>query len=135
MRAYIFVTVLVLVNAGFTTFGVAADEGSWTGWISDASCAADYAKSATAGDTGCAKMCLTNGGQLALSMKDGSFILHIDGGEARSTGFRVMKDDPGLEETGFSRAAGGPHRQSCRRLRDLLSYQQRILLSEPRKLG
>ena len=83
MRASVFVTVWVLVIAGFTTFSVAADEGSWTGWISDARCAADYAKSATASHASCAKMCLTNGGQWALSMKDGSFILDIDGSEAK----------------------------------------------------
>lgn len=82
MRTSIFFTVMVLVLAGFTSFGVAADEGSWTGWISDARCAADYAKSATADHVGCAKICIKNGGQWALSMPDGALILEIDAAEA-----------------------------------------------------
>jgi len=69
MRTSIFFTVIVLVLAGFNSFGVAADEGSWTGWISDARCAADYAKSATADHVGCAKICIKNGGQWALSLR------------------------------------------------------------------
>jgi len=82
MRTSIFFTVIVLVLAGFNSFGVAADEGSWTGWISDARCAADYAKSATADHVGCAKICIKNGGQWALSMPDGALILDIDVAEA-----------------------------------------------------
>ena len=82
MRTSIFFTVLVLVLAGFNSFGIAADEGSWTGWISDARCAADYAKSATADHVGCAKICIKNGGQWALSMPDGALILEIDAAEA-----------------------------------------------------
>jgi len=82
MKKFIFCTVMALVLAGFTSFGVAADEGSWTGWISDARCAADYAKSATADHVGCAKICIKNGGQWALSMPDSALILDIDGAEA-----------------------------------------------------
>ena len=82
MRTSIFFTVIVLVLAGFNSFGVAADEGSWTGWISDARCAADYAKSATADHVGCAKMCVKNGGKWALSMPDGALILAIEGAQA-----------------------------------------------------
>ncbi len=82
MRTSIFFTVIVLVLAGFNSFGVAADEGSWTGWISDARCAADYAKSATADHVGCAKMCIKNGGKWALSMPDCALILAIDAAEA-----------------------------------------------------
>ena len=82
MKKFIFCTVMALVLAGFTSFGVAADEGSWTGWISDARCAADYAKSATADHVGCAKICIKGGGQWALSMQDGALTLDIDGAEA-----------------------------------------------------
>ncbi len=82
MRTSIFFTVMVLVLAGFTSFGVAADTGSWTGWISDARCAADYQKSATADHVGCAKICIKGGGQWALSMQDGALTLDIDGAEA-----------------------------------------------------
>ena len=82
MKKFIFLTVMVLVLAGSTSFGVAADTGSWTGWISDARRAADYQKSATADHVGCAKICIKNGGQWALSMPDGIVILAIDGAEA-----------------------------------------------------
>ncbi len=82
MKKFIFVTVMALVLTGFTSFGGAADEGSWTGWISDARCAANYQKSATADHVGCAKTCIKNGGQWALSMPDGALILAIDGAEA-----------------------------------------------------
>ena len=82
MKKSIFVALIVLVLAGFTSFGGAADEGSWTGWISDARCAADYQKSATADHAGCAKMCVTNGQGWALSMPDGLVLLAIDGAEA-----------------------------------------------------
>ncbi|MCH7804217.1 MAG: hypothetical protein IH937_09035 [Acidobacteria bacterium] len=82
MKKFIFLTVMVLVLAGSTSFGVAADTDSWTGWISDARCAADYQKSATADHVGCAKICIKNGGQWALSMPDGALILEIDAAEA-----------------------------------------------------
>ncbi len=91
MKKFIFFTVMVLVLGGFTSFGVAADEGSWTGWISDARCAADYQKSATADHVGCAKICVKNGGKWALSMPDGALILAIDGAEAeRYLGHEVV---------------------------------------------
>ncbi len=82
MKKSIFLTVLAFVLVGFTSFGVAADTESWTGWISDARCAADYQKSATADHVGCAKICIKNGGQWALSMPDAALILDIDGAEA-----------------------------------------------------
>jgi hypothetical protein len=82
MRTSIFFAVLALLLAGFTSFGGAADEGSWTGWISDARCAADYQKSATADHAGCAKMCVKNGQGWALSMPDGLVLLAIDGADA-----------------------------------------------------
>ncbi len=82
MRTSIFFAVLALVLAGFTSFGGAADEGSWTGWISDARCAADYQKSASADHVGCAKVCVKNGGGWARSMPDGLVLLAIDGAEA-----------------------------------------------------
>ena len=73
------VAVILLLSA---SSGMAADEGNWTGWLSDARCATDYAKSATADHAGCAKVCLTRGGKWALSMPNESFILEIDSGEA-----------------------------------------------------
>ncbi len=82
MRTSIFFAVLALVLAGFTSFGGAADEGSWTGWISDARCAADYQKSASADHAGCAKVCIKNGGGWALSMPDGLVLLAIEVADA-----------------------------------------------------
>ena len=78
MRTSIFFTVLALIMVGFTSFGVAADEGSWTGWISGEKCASDYQKSASPGHVGCAQMCIKNGAKWALAMKDGAFILEGD---------------------------------------------------------
>ncbi len=82
MKKSIFVALIALVVVGFTSFGGAADEGSWTGWIADANCAADYKKSASAAHIGCAKLCIKNGGKWALSMPNGALILDFDGAEA-----------------------------------------------------
>lgn len=91
MRTSIFFVVLALVLAGFASFGVAADEGSWTGWIADARCAADYQKSASADHAGCAKLCVKNGQGWALSMPDSLVLLAIDGAEAeRYLGHEVV---------------------------------------------
>ncbi|MDA2935380.1 hypothetical protein MYX82_13740 [Acidobacteria bacterium AH-259-D05] len=59
-------------------FGVAADEGSWTGWIADENCAKDYQKSATQDHAACATRCLARGLKLALSTKEGPFLLDLD---------------------------------------------------------
>jgi len=91
MRRSIFFTVMVLVLAGFTSFGVAADEESWTGWIADSRCAANYQKAASADHVACAKLCIKNGDKWALSMPDGIVILAIDGAEAeRYLGHEVV---------------------------------------------
>lgn len=67
---------IVLLFLGFTTLGIAADEGSWTGWIADDTCAKDYTKSATANHAACAKTCLAKeGSKVALSTQDGPFLL------------------------------------------------------------
>ncbi len=59
-------------------FGVAADEGSWTGWIADENCAKDYEKSATAEHLTCAETCLKQGVKLALSTPEGHFLLDVN---------------------------------------------------------
>ncbi|MEE2839801.1 MAG: hypothetical protein VYC91_04650 [Acidobacteriota bacterium] len=64
-----------LLFVAFTTFGMSADEESWTGWIADENCASDYTKSATADHAACAKSCLVRGGEVALSTEDGPFLL------------------------------------------------------------
>lgn len=73
---------IVLLFLGFTTLGIAADEGSWTGWIADENCAKDYTKSATANHAACAKTCLTGGGKVALSTQDGPFLLDFSADQA-----------------------------------------------------
>jgi len=78
MRTFIFFTVMALVMAGFTSFGVAADTGSWTGWVSGERCASNYQKSATPDHVGCTQMCVKNGAKWALAMKDGVLILDAD---------------------------------------------------------
>ena len=78
MRKSILFMVLALVMAGFTSFGVAADTGSWTGWVSGERCAADYQKSATPDHVGCTQMCVKNGAKWALAMTDGVLILDAD---------------------------------------------------------
>ena len=59
-------------------FGVASDEGSWTGWIADENCAKDYQKAASATHVDCTKTCLKRGGKLALSTKEGHFLLDFN---------------------------------------------------------
>lgn len=53
-----------------------AEEGSWTGFLSDAACAKDYAK-ASADHTACAKGCVKKGGSWALAMKESFHVLEI----------------------------------------------------------
>ena len=64
--------------AGFTSFGVAADTGSWTGWVSGENCAKNYQKSASADHVACTQMCIKNGAKWALAMQDGALILDAD---------------------------------------------------------
>lgn len=61
---------------GLSSFSF-AEEGSWMGYISDANCAKDYAKSSAEKHVACAKGCVAKGGQWALSMKDGLVLLDI----------------------------------------------------------
>ena len=78
MRTSIFLTVVALVLAGSTSFGVAADTGSWTGWVSGERCARDYQKSASPDHAGCTQLCVKNGAKWALAMTDGVLILDAD---------------------------------------------------------
>ena len=48
------------------------------GYISDSSCAKDYAKSSSDKHVACAKSCISKGGKWALSMKDSNVLLDID---------------------------------------------------------
>ena len=82
---------IALLFVGFTTFGAAADEGSWTGWIADQNCAKDYTKAATANHAACAKTCLKRGRPVALSTQDGPFLLDFSAAQAdEHIGHEVM---------------------------------------------
>ncbi len=83
MYRSLFLTLVAVMLLGFTSSAMAADEGSWTGWLSDSHCAADHAKSATEDHVACLNMCLKGGAEWALSVEDGAFILEIDGTEAQ----------------------------------------------------
>ena len=74
-KVLIWVTLMFVASINF---GVAADAGSWTGWIADENCAKDYKKSATAEHLTCAQTCLKRGGKLALSTQEGHFLLDVD---------------------------------------------------------
>ncbi len=50
-----------LVVVASINFGVAADEGSWTGWIADERCAKDYKKAATEDHLVCARTHVLSG--------------------------------------------------------------------------
>lgn len=78
-RLLIWATLMVVASMNF---GAAADEGSWTGWIADENCAKNYEKAATAAHVSCAKTCFTRGGKLALSTREGHFLLDLDLGLA-----------------------------------------------------
>ena len=74
-KLLIWATLIVVASINF---GVAADEGSWTGWIADENCAKNYEKSATADHLSCAKRCLARSLKLALSTEEGPFLLDLD---------------------------------------------------------
>lgn len=74
-KVLIWATLLFVASINF---GVAADAGSWTGWIADENCAKDYEKSATAEHLACAETCLKRGVKLALSTPEGHFLLDVD---------------------------------------------------------
>ena len=59
-------------------------EDNWTGFISDEHCAKDYEKSSKADHVGCAKGCMSGGGNWALAMKDNHVLLDIDAEQAES---------------------------------------------------
>ena len=68
---------LIVIAIVGLCFAAQADEGSWTGYLSDAACAKDYEK-ASKDHTGCSKGCVKRGDSWALAMKDGFHVLDID---------------------------------------------------------
>jgi hypothetical protein len=86
-------SVAALLLSGFVSFGMAAEKGTWTGWIADENCAKNYEKAATAEHKGCAESCVSRGAKWALSTKDGAFILDMEGAKAaENLGHEVMVD-------------------------------------------
>lgn len=69
--------IALVLLVGFSGLSLAAD-GSWMGYISDANCAKDYAKSSAEKHVACAKSCVSKGASWALSMKDGMVVLDVD---------------------------------------------------------
>ena len=72
--ALVLATFLLLLFSGFTF----AEEGSWSGYISDEACAKDYAKASAEKHVACANGCVSKGGKWALAMKDGMVVLDIE---------------------------------------------------------
>ena len=77
--ALLVIAILCVCFAGISQ----AEEGSWTGYLSDAACAKDYAK-ASKDHTACSKGCVKRGDSWALAMKDGFHVLEIDAKTADS---------------------------------------------------
>ena len=73
-----FVLTLAIVLAGLLTFGMAAEEGSWKGWIADENCAKNYERAAAPGHVDCAKSCIGRGAAWAIATSDGHFLLEIE---------------------------------------------------------
>ncbi len=87
--------------------GLAVADDSWTGFISDASCAKDYEKSSAAKHVGCAKGCISRGGSWALAMKDSHVLLEIDGKMAEShLGKLIVVKGELDEETNIVKVSG-----------------------------
>jgi hypothetical protein len=74
ISALVLACVLMIAFSGFAL----AEEGSWTGFISDEACAKDYAKASAEKHVGCANGCVAKGGKWALAMKDGMVVLDVE---------------------------------------------------------
>ncbi len=70
MKKTLFVLGLVLV-LGVSLASAAGKKGNWTGWISDAKCAA---KGAKAGHAGCAEKCIKGGQKAVFVTPDGGVL-------------------------------------------------------------
>jgi len=76
MKRILGVLTITFACVGFAAFSQ-AEESSWTGYLSDASCAKNYEKS-SADHAACAKACVKRGGDWALAMKEAFHVLDID---------------------------------------------------------
>lgn len=90
MKKVLILMVALLLLAGFAGL-VSAEEGSWTGYISDEACSKDYTKASAEKHVACAKGCVAKGGKWALAMKDGQVLLDVDKDLAeKNLGMQVM---------------------------------------------
>lgn len=68
---------LALVLLASVAFAGAAEDTTFTGWVSDEACAKDSAKAMNAEHKGCATGCLSRGGGVALVSEAGFHLLDI----------------------------------------------------------
>ena len=68
--------ILALVLFASVAFA-AAEDMTFTGWVSDEACAKDFAKAGNADHKGCATGCLSRGGGVALVSESGFHLLDI----------------------------------------------------------
>ncbi len=68
--------ILALVLFASVAFA-AAEDMTYTGWVSDEACAKDFAKAGNAEHKGCATGCLSRGGGVALVSEAGFHLLDI----------------------------------------------------------
>ncbi len=68
--------ILALVLFASVAFA-AAEDMTYTGWVSDEACAKDFAKAGNAEHQGCATGCLSRGGGVALVSEAGFHLLDI----------------------------------------------------------
>ena len=68
--------ILALVLFASVAFA-AAEDMTFTGWVSDEACAKDFAKAGNAEHKGCATGCLSRGGGVALVSEAGFHLLDI----------------------------------------------------------
>ena len=73
MKKLLILAIVLLASAGFA----AAEDMTFTGWVSDEACAKDFAKAGNAEHKGCATGCLSRGGGVALVSESGFHLLDI----------------------------------------------------------
>lgn len=77
MKKTVILVAAVILCFGFTMMAQAED-GSWTGYLSDENCAKDFAKSSSGEHAACATSCVKRGAHWALSLEDSLYVLDID---------------------------------------------------------
>lgn len=94
MRKVVFVFALVLILSVGTT--LEAKKGNWTGFVTDAKCAA--AGRAKAEHSGCAEKCIKNGQKAVLAAADGAIYEIANQDEVTAHAGHHVKVDGNLDE-------------------------------------